>query len=128
MALARHGIVEINGTEGTLLLPDPNLFEGRAAYVRPLTEAPTNFPIQQQWIEVEQEGAVAGRGLGLLEMARAIAEDRDHRASGQVGYHVLDVMLSAEQSAVSGEFLDITSRIDPIPTMPIDFDPFARAL
>jgi predicted dehydrogenase len=127
-ALARHGIVEINGTEGTLVIPDPNMFEGRVAYVKPLTEIPTEFPFEQEWIEVPLEGTVVGRGLGLLEMARAIAEGRDHRASGAVGFHVLDVMLSAEESAASGAFVDVASRIEPVPTMPVDFDPFASTL
>lgn len=127
-ALALHGIVEINGTEGTLVIPDPNMFEGRVAYVRPLDEAPTTFPFEQEWIEVEQEGAVAGRGLGLLEMVRAIAEGREHRANGAVGYHVLDIMLSAEESAAAGEFVEVQSTMDAVPAMPIDFDPFASTL
>ena len=33
--LARQGIVEIHGTEGSLVVPDPNMFEGRIAYVKP---------------------------------------------------------------------------------------------
>ena len=127
-ALARQGIVEINGTEGTLVLPDPNMFEGRVAYVRPLAEIGIDGPAEQDWIEIEQEGVVAGRGLGLLDMVRAISEGRDHRASGTVGYHVLDIMLSAEESAERGEFVDVESRVGPIASMPVDFDPFARTL
>jgi len=61
-------------------------------------------------------------------MVRAIAEGRDHRASGTVGYHVLDIMLSAEESAERGEFVDVESRVGPIASMPVDFDPFARTL
>lgn len=126
--LARHGIVEISGTEGTLVLPDPNTFEGRVAYVKPLAELPSTFPFEQDWIEVPQEGVTAGRGLGLLEMVRAIAEGREHRASGAVGYHVLDVMLSAEESVERGEFVTVESSVEPIPAMPVDFDPFAKTL
>lgn len=126
--LSRHGVVEINGTEGTLVLPDPNMFEGRIAYVKPLSEIPTSFPFTQEWIEIEQEGAVAGRGLGLLEMARAIAQDVPHRANGDVGYHVLDVMLSAQESAATAEFVTVESSVTPIPAMPVDFDPYARTL
>ncbi|MFF5792036.1 Gfo/Idh/MocA family protein [Paeniglutamicibacter sp. NPDC012692] len=127
-ALSRHGVVEISGTEGTLVIPDPNMFEGRIAYVKPLSEIPTEFPFTQEWIEIEQEGVVVGRGLGLLEMARAIAEGRPHRANGEVGYHVLDVMLSAEESAATGEFVSVNSSAASVPSMPVDFDPFARTL
>ena len=37
-ALERHGVVEIHGTEGSIVIPDPNRFAGRTAYVKPLTE------------------------------------------------------------------------------------------
>ena len=100
--LARQGIVEIHGTEGSLSIPDPNMFEGRIAYVRPF-ESFGEAPPEQEWIEIQQEGPVTGRGLGLLDMVRAIQEDRPHVASGAVGYHVLDIMLSAEESAERGE-------------------------
>src|SRR5690606_2622328 len=35
-ALERHGVIEIHGSEGTLVMPDPNQFDGRIAYVKPL--------------------------------------------------------------------------------------------
>ncbi|UYG16055.1 Gfo/Idh/MocA family oxidoreductase [Brachybacterium huguangmaarense] len=126
--LARHGVVEIHGTEGSLVLPDPNRFEGRIALARPLTSATDGGPIDQEWIEIEQEGVVAGRGTGLLDMVRAIAENRPHVASGELGYHVLDVLLSAEESAASGAFVEVESTVAPVPAVPVDFDPFARTL
>lgn len=129
--LFRHGVVEVSGTDGTLVLPDPNTFGGRIAYVAPLDKAPeslADLTAEQQWIEIEQRGTVTGRGLGVLEMARAIHEGRDHRANGAVGYHVLDIMLAAEESALRGEFVTLDSTIEPVPAMPLDFDPFARTL
>jgi predicted dehydrogenase len=125
--LARQGIVEIHGTEGSLVVPDPNMFEGRIAYVRPF-ESFGEAPPVQEWIEVPQQGIVTGRGLGLLDMVRAIAEDRPHVASGELGYHVLDVMLSAEESAASGEFVTVASSVAEVPLLPEGFDPFARTL
>lgn len=126
-ALMRQGVVEIHGSEGSLVVPDPNMFEGRIAYVKPLADL-ASMSAEQEWIEVPQEGAVVGRGMGLLDMVRAIAEDRPHVASGALGYHVLDVMLSAEESAERGEFVDVASRVDPVPAVPVDFDPLARTL
>ncbi|MDR2997124.1 MAG: Gfo/Idh/MocA family oxidoreductase, partial [Microbacterium sp.] len=35
-ALERHGVVEIHGTDGSIVIPDPNFFAGRIAYVKPL--------------------------------------------------------------------------------------------
>lgn len=125
--LARQGIVEIHGTEGSLSIPDPNMFEGRIAYVRPF-ESFGEAPPEQEWIEIQQEGPVTGRGLGLLDMVRATREGRPHIATGEVGYHVLDVMLSAEESAASGEFVTVNSSVSEIPVVPADFDPLARTV
>ncbi|MDO5635507.1 MAG: Gfo/Idh/MocA family oxidoreductase, partial [Micrococcus sp.] len=125
--LARQGVVEIHGTEGSLVVPDPNMFEGRIAYVRPF-ETFGEVPPVQEWIEIPQTGPVTGRGLGLLDMVRAIQEGRPHAASGEVGYHVLDVLLAAEESALSAEFVAVESSVGEIPAIPADFDPLARTL
>jgi predicted dehydrogenase len=125
--LARQGIVEIHGTEGSIFLPDPNMFEGAISYVKPF-ESFGEAPPAQERIEIPQEGVVTGRGLGLLDMVRAIAEDRPHVASGELGYHVLDVMLSAEESAASEEFVTVKSSVSEVPTVPVDFDPFASTI
>ena len=127
-ALERHGVVEIHGTEGSIVIPDPNRFAGRTAYVKPLTELRDGQEIDQPWFEIPQKGAVVGRGLGLLEMVRAIAEDRPHIASGELGRHVLDIMLSAEESAENNQFVTVESAVPPVPTLPEDFDPFVPTL
>ncbi|UNK70344.1 Gfo/Idh/MocA family oxidoreductase [Microbacterium sp. H1-D42] len=124
-ALERHGIVEIHGTEGSIVLPDPNQFDGRIAYVKPLGVLRDGMSFEQEWIEIESQGTVVGRGLGVLDMARAIAEDRPHVASGELGYHVLDVMLSAQASASTGQYLEIESTVAPVPLLADGFDPFA---
>ncbi|MFM9500839.1 gfo/Idh/MocA family oxidoreductase, partial [Streptomyces galilaeus] len=56
----------------------------------------------------------------------AIAEDRPHVATGELGYHVLDVMLSAQESAATGQYLEIESTVAPVPLLPDGFDPFAQ--
>jgi predicted dehydrogenase len=127
-ALERHGVVEIHGTEGSIVVPDPNRFAGRTAYVKPLATLRDGEEFEQQWIEIPQRGAVVGRGLGLLEMVRAIADNRPHLASGELGRHVLDVMLSAEESVECGEFVTVNSSVPPVPALPEDFEPFVQTL
>ena len=128
-ALERHGVLEIHGTEGTIVLPDPNRFEGPTRYVKPLGVLRDGARFDQPWIDVEQEGVVVGRGLGLLDMVRAIAEDRPHVATGELGYHVLDIMLSAEESIENAAFTTVESTLAaPVPVVPRDFDPFARTI
>lgn len=127
-ALERAGVVEIHGSEGTLVLPDPNMFSGRIAYVKPLGSISDADRDGQQWIEIEEQGPATGRGIGVLDMARAISEGRPHIATGELGYHVLDVMLSAQESVADGRTRTIESTVAPVPLLPEGFDPFAATL
>jgi predicted dehydrogenase len=130
--LRRQGFFEISGTEGTIVLPDPNTFTGRTAITRPFSHRgsdPAHAAIAEQpFTDVPEEGVVVGRGLGALDMARAIRTGRPHRATGELGYHVLDTMVAAQDSAARGEFVAVESTVDPIEVVPVDFDPFARTL
>ena len=99
--LHRHGVVEITGTEGTMVIPDPNTFGGAITITRPLSEAVVPpAPVVQEIVDVPQEGVLAGRGLGLLDMARSIRADRPHIATGRFGYHVLDTLLLLKEAAL----------------------------
>ena len=79
--------IEIYGSEATLLVPDPNTYHGpvmmRRAGEKTFTEVPLEFP-----------NAENCRGIGVADMAMAIREGRPHRASGELAYHVLDLMVS----------------------------------
>ncbi|GAA1967775.1 Gfo/Idh/MocA family oxidoreductase [Microbacterium deminutum] len=127
-ALERHGVVEIHGTEGSIVIPDPNQFAGRIAVVEPLGVLRDGMSFDQPWIEIEHDQIEIGRGLGALDMVRAIAEGRPHVASGELGFHVLDVLLSAAESVSSGETVKIQSTVAPVPLLPAGFDPFASTL
>jgi predicted dehydrogenase len=127
-ALERHGILEIHGTDGSIVLPDPNQFTGRTAYVKPLGVLRDGMSFDQPWIEVEERGTVVGRGLGVLDMVRSIAAGRPHVASGELGNHAVDVLLSAQESAATEQFVKVTSTVGPVPLLPEDFDPFASTL
>jgi predicted dehydrogenase len=123
--LLRHGIVEINGTEGTIVIPDPNTFGGDITITRPLTDASVR---QQEVLQVPQEGVLAGRGLGLLDMARSIRAGRPHIATGEFGYHVLDTLLSIEEAAASHSYVTVESTLGEVGSLPADFDPLAATL
>lgn len=123
--LKRHGIVEINGTEGTIVIPDPNYFGGDITITRPLTDVSVR---EQEIIQVPQEGVLTGRGLGLLDMARSIRDSRPHIATGEFGYHVLDTLLSIEEAAASRTYVDVESTLGEVGSLPADFDPLAATL
>lgn len=127
-----QGVVEINGTEGLLLAPDPMRPSGDSQIVRyPVDWAPipgqmTNpEPIVETY---EAEGTVVGRGIGVLEMARAIREDGKHTATGDLAFHVLDTMLSIQKSAELGVALDVESTVGEVPLIDASRDPFAATL
>lgn len=127
-ALERHGIVEIHGTDGTIVIPDPNQFAGRIAYVKPLGVIRDGMSFEQTWIEIEHDDLQIGRGIGALDMVRAIAEGRPHVASGELGFHVLDILLSAQEAAATGRTVTVESTVAPVPLLPEGFDPFAATL
>jgi len=115
----RTGFVEITGTKATIALPDPNRFDGQIRV----------WPVgAEQWQVIESVGATHGRGLGVLEMARAIRAGRPHRAGGELALHVLDVMAAVNESARTGQFVPITTEAPPVPAMVEDFDPASATL
>ncbi|MEU1973054.1 Gfo/Idh/MocA family oxidoreductase [Microbacterium sp. NPDC019599] len=127
--LLRHGVLEISGTEGTIVIPDPNTFGGPITITRPLAEAVVPpAPVVQEKLDVAQEGVLVGRGLGVLDMARSIRAGRPHVATGRIGYHVLDTLLAVEESVAAGAFQTVESTVDDLGALPADFDPFAATL
>lgn len=84
--------LEIYGSEGTLRGPNPGTFRG-PVWLRRAGE--------REWTEIPVAGRYTrdSRGLGLAEMAAAIRAGRPHRASGELAYHVLDVMLAIEDAS-----------------------------
>jgi predicted dehydrogenase len=127
--LFRHGVFEVNGTEGTIVLPDPNTFGGGhpIRVARPLGKD-ASFPFEQAWETVLDEEPTVGRGLGILDMARAIRSGGSHIATGEVGYHVLDAMVSVEESIERRAFVEVESTVAPVASLPESFDPFAATL
>lgn len=86
--------IEVYGSEGTLLVPDPNGFGGKAL-VRSRGD--------QDWREAElTHGFIENsRGIGVMDMTAAVAENRPHRASGQLALHVLDAMLGVNEASAA---------------------------
>jgi predicted dehydrogenase len=118
-AMPRQGFVEITGTEGVAVLPDPNRFEGETTLWRRGAQEPER---------VAATGATTTRGTGVLELARAIAEGRPERASGALAAHVLDVMIAIEQAGATGSFVELSSTVEPAAPLPEDWDPTTAVL
>jgi predicted dehydrogenase len=124
--LARMGVVEVTGTEGTLIIPDPNRFTGDVK----ITRAPEMAAIGQDphWESVEITGVYAERGLGVLDLARAARTGGKALASGELGYHVLDTLVAIDDAITADQTVKVESRVDRVPLVAEDFDPFAATL
>ena len=110
--------LEVVGSEGTLICNDPNMFGGPVLIKRGHGE-PKEVELTHRYPE-------ASRGLGLVEMMKAVEAGRPHRANAMLGFHALDVMLSLLDSANSGTHIDLTSSCDRPAPMPFGrhIDPF----
>ena len=115
----RMGFVEITGTEATLSLPDPNYFTGELQICR---------TGETEWTPIPATGPADGRGLGVLDMARALRAGAPHRATGQLAYHVLDAMVSISESVESGAFTDVASSAPSSDPLPEDWAPTEATL
>ncbi|MGN6325101.1 Gfo/Idh/MocA family protein [Pseudolysinimonas sp.] len=110
-------VLEVLGSTGSMILPDPNRFDGDVTVAAWGGET-----------TVTEVGDNPGRGTGVLELARAIRADRPERASGALAFHVLDVMLSLGEAAASRTAVEVRSTIEPSPRMPEDWDATAATL
>jgi predicted dehydrogenase len=111
--------LELAGTLGTAVLPDPNRFDG-PTLVHLLAGGDAR--------EVAPEGHAASRGTGVLDLARSIRAGVPERASGALAYHVLDAMQSIEESMADRRPVVVQSTAEAPPTLPADWDPYARTV
>ncbi|HXG24635.1 MAG TPA: Gfo/Idh/MocA family oxidoreductase [Chthonomonadales bacterium] len=94
--------IEIYGTEGSLSVPDPNGFGGPVRIRRAGASEWSDIPLTHGFAE-------QSRGLGVADMAAAIESGRPHRASGDLIYHVLDLMEGFHDASQMGRHYDVTS-------------------
>lgn len=96
--------IELYGSEGTLVVPDPNTFGGP---IRLHREGEGVREVGPAFAYTDDS-----RGLGAADMAAAIGSGRPHRASGELAFHVLDVMETVFEAAERGTRLEVRSRVE----------------
>ena len=94
--------IEIYGSEGALSVPDPNRYDGPVRLRRAGEKEWTDVPITRSYIE-------NSRIVGVADMIQAARSGRPHRASGDLAYHVLDIMHATLDSSVKGQHVAIAS-------------------
>jgi predicted dehydrogenase len=110
----QHNHMELYGTKGSIIVPDPNMFGGPVFLSKDLGSP---------WVEHSAEKMLIGktniqnhsgrsneasqqsnyRGVGLSEMIYAIENKLKHRCCGNLALHVLDLIESTIKSAETGK-------------------------
>jgi len=107
----KHNHMELYGTDGSLILPDPNFFHGDVLMAKPDGELVEQAPLEHPFNVLNQEeddGPRANyRGAGLGDMCLAIQSGVEHRCSLERALHAVDVMVSILRSGEIGEFVDV---------------------
>jgi len=118
VARHRHRPIEIYGSEAAMAVPDPNWFGGQIEIGTAAGD----------WRPAVTEHAYANgnfRSIGVADMAHAIRSGRPHRASGDLAFHVLEVMEAVQRSSDEGRHVAIESRLERPAMLPSDLMPGA---
>ena len=94
--------IEIYGTQGTISAPDPNTFGGPVKLRRTDDKEWQEIPVTRPY-------ATNSRGIGLAGMAEALRGTGAHRASGELAYHVLDLMHAVHEASDRGCHVEVES-------------------
>ena len=115
--------IELYGTKGSMIVPDPNMFGGSvfSSYVErgewkeysssDMLIGKTN--IFNKSARSNEEPEVANyRGVGLSEMIDAIENKRTNRCNGKLSLHVLDMIDSTINAAINGVKKDLRTNCE----------------
>ena len=94
--------IEIYGSDGTLSVPDPNTFGGPVRLFRGSERVWNDVPLTQSYAD-------NSRSLGVADMAVALRTGRPHRASGDLAFHVLDIMHALHEASEQGRHIELAS-------------------
>jgi len=98
----KHVPLEVYGTEGTLIVPDPNHFGGEVQFLK---KGGSFEP--QDLTSPYADGNY--RSIGVADLAHAIRSNRPHRANGSLALHVLEVMEAFHTASETGRTVTITT-------------------
>jgi predicted dehydrogenase len=107
-----HGLpfIEVYGTEGSISVPNPDMFGGEPRVRRPreqeLQDDPPRDSASWNAVPLTHRADVA-RGVGVADLADGLRAGAAHRCSGELARHVLDVLLAFEQSSEEGRHVEI---------------------
>jgi predicted dehydrogenase len=98
---SRASPIEVHGEHGSLVVPDPNRFDGEVQLRTLDAPAWRTLPVSAGFVD-------AGRGYGLADLATT-PPDAEPRAGATLAFHVLDVMESLLEAARLGHTVGLRS-------------------
>jgi len=127
--------IEIYGTKGTLVVPDPNMFAGPVKVIKgsDMLEACSgleSYDFIEKFLSPEMDSLLKDvpieynlpdanmRGLGVVDMAFALQTGRRPRISEDFVYHNLEVLLSFDKSSDANMPVEIQSTCELPEPMP----------
>ena len=124
--------LEVQGTEAVIRPPDPNYFAGSVFLCKKDVSKlkPREWfevPAETDWVEIPADGSAEGRGMGALDMARALRSGGKPRAAADLAIHVLDVMESIGASAASRHTTPVSTTCTSADLLPVGWNPLQRS-
>ena len=105
--------IEVYGTRGAMIVPDPNGFDGPVLVKQAFDDGFKPWPVMTR-------NSVNSRGIGLSDMADRILNGREsHRASGDIALHVLEIMEAIHVSSDEKTQVKLKSTCEKPEKMPI---------
>lgn len=103
--------VAFYGTQGIIMLEDPNFFGGEVKVIMKGQTEPVVFPHTHGY-------GGDNRGLGVAEMAWSMRLGRLPRTNGEMALHSLEVLTGIIESSKTGHFYKMASRFEKQPGLP----------
>ena len=106
--------MELYGTKGSIIVPDPNMFGGPVISSGKLGSEWNKYSVEDKYLgktniinhsgrSNEAPRQANYRGVGLSDMIYAIEKNVQHRCNGELALHVLDLIESTIKAAETGE-------------------------
>jgi len=111
--------MELYGTKGSMIVPDPNMFGGPVMISNELGSEWKEHSVEDRYLgktnitnnstgrSNEASKQANYRGAGLAEMIYAIENNLEHRCNGNLALHVLDLIESTIKSAENGKEISL---------------------
>lgn len=109
--------IEIYGSDGSLSVPDPNSFGGPVRIRRANDTEWREMPLTHGYAD-------NSRGIGAADLASAARSRRPARASGDLTYHVLEIMHGFHDAAAEGQRYNLKSSVERPAPLPMNLAPF----